>query len=157
MKEMAFAREWQCLGCAAVFVNALISVVLVDPDESRRSELVSCLEQERVPVLAVARLAEVEAWPVGKVLVADISSCPRFHTGAAHVVVMAGSDEERDEAAQITDASAVVVQANPAAVMSVLRRIAATNSVIGSTSGTTDRRSGRPERRRYTRRDRRST
>ena len=107
--------------------------------------------------MEATRLADVEAWPVGKVLVTDVSSCPRFDTGAAHVVVIASSDKERAEAAEITDGSAMIVNEEPAALVATLRRIAETNSIVPATSGTTDRRSGPPERRRHTRRDRRST
>jgi len=157
VRESAFAIEWRCLGCAAVFVNPLVSVVLVDPVEARRKALASCLTQEGIPVLEARRLADVEAWPVGKVLVTDVSSCPRFDTGAAHLVVIANSEEERDEAAAITDGSATIVTEEPAALMATLRRIAATNSIVPAPNGTADRRSGTSERRRHTRRDRRSS
>jgi hypothetical protein len=157
VRELAFAIEWRCLRCATVFVNPLVSVVLIDPIEARRTALASCLTQEGIPVQEATRLADVETWPVGKVLVTDVSSCPRFDTGAAHVVVIASSDEERVEAAEITDGSAMIVKEEPAALVATLRRIAATNSIVPATSGTTDRRSGAPERRRHTRRDRRST
>jgi hypothetical protein len=140
-----------------VFINPLVSVVLIDPVEARRTALALCLTQEGIPVLEATRLADVETWPVGKVLVTDVSSRPRFDTGAAHVVVIANSDEERAEAAEISDGSVTIVKEEPAALVATLRRIAATNSIVPATSGTTDRRGGPPERRRRTRHDRRST
>jgi hypothetical protein len=140
-----------------VFVNPLVSVVLVDPVEVRRTALAACLTQEGIPVLEATRLADVEVWPVGKVLVTDVSSCPRFNTGAAHVVVIANSDEERAEAAAITDGSATIVNEEPAALVATLRQLAAINAIVPGPSSTTDRRDGPPERRRHTRRDRRSS
>ena len=157
VRALTFAIEWRCLRCRTVFVNPLVSVVLVDPIDARRTALASCLRQESIPVLAATRLADVEAWPVGKVLVTEVGSCPRFHTGATDVVVIANSDEERAAAAAIAGGSAMIVQGEPEALIATLRRIAARNSIAPSTSGTRDRRSGPSERRRYTRRDRRST
>jgi CheY-like chemotaxis protein len=157
VRESTFAIDWRCLRCTTVFVNPLVSVVLVDPVETRRAALVSCLKEEGIPVVAVTRLADVETWPVGKVLVTDLNTCPRFQTGAAHVVVLTNSDEERAEAAAITDGSAIPVKEEPAALIATLRGIAKSNAIAPSPSGATDRRSGPPERRRHTRRDRRST
>lgn len=139
VREMAFAVEWRCLGCDTVFTTPRISVVLVDPVDDRRNVLVSCLEREGIPVLAAAHLAEIERWPIGKVLVTDVSSCPRFHTGAAHVLVIAASDEER-AAVEISDGSAAVVRGEPATLIAALRGIAASNS-LNPAASVRDRRS----------------
>ena len=157
VRELAFAIEWRCLRCATVFVNPLVSVVLVDRIDARRTALASCLTQEGISVVTATRLADVEAWPVGKVLVTDVSSCPRFDTGAAYLVVIANSDEERAEAVGITNGAAIIVKEDPAALVAALRRIAATNAVAPFTDDPSDRRSGPPERRRHSRRDRRSS
>jgi hypothetical protein len=72
-------------------------------------------------------------------------------------VVIANSDEERAEAVAITNGTAIVVKEDPAALVATLRRIAATNAVAPFTDGPSNRRSGPPERRRHSRRDRRSS
>ena len=115
----------------------------------------SCLAREDIPVRAATYLAELETWPVGKVLVTSIRSLSQFETGAQHVVVLADSDEER-AAAAITDGPATVITGEPASLLATLRTIAKANRGVPPDSGTDDRRGGPPERRRHTRRDRRS-
>lgn len=156
IRSMAFAVEWQCRRCEFVFVDAVISVVLVDPVDARREVLASSLVREGVPVVAVSRLAEMESWPVGKVFVADVSTLPRFHTGAAHVLVLADSDDERREAAVLADGRTTIVPGDAAAILSALRSIAAGQAVVPSPTGLGDRRRGPRERRRRPRSDRRA-
>jgi hypothetical protein len=153
---MAFAIEWQCRRCQFVFVDAVISVVLVDPVDLRREALASQLIREGVPVVAVSRLAEMESWPVGKVFVTDVTALPRFHTGAAHVIVLADSDEDRREAALLADGKTTIVPGDAAAIMTALRSIASAQAVVPSPTGLGDRRRGPRERRKRPRTDRRS-
>ncbi len=153
---MAFALEWRCLRCETLFASPLVSVVLIDPLETRRNALVLCLKREGVPVFAATRLADLVSWPVGKILVTDITTLPRFETGAEHVVVLVGSDDERTEANEITGGRATVVNGDPATLLTSLRGIAAANAIAPSPSDWGDRRIGPRDRRRHTRRDRRS-
>jgi hypothetical protein len=102
-------------------------------------------------------VVELEGWPVGKVLVTHAASVTPvwFDMGAAHVVVLADSDEERALAAGISDERATVANGDPAALLASLRTIAKSNA--GVPPGTQpERRSGPAERRRHSRRDRRS-
>jgi hypothetical protein len=137
-----------------VFVSPSVSVVLIDTDETRRVKLVSCLTREDIPVRAATCLADLETWPVGEVLVTNVGSLSRFETGAQHVVVLADSDEER--AVAITHGPATVITGEPTSLLATLRTIANANRGVPPGSGTDDRRGGPPERRRHTRRDRRS-
>jgi len=139
-----------------VFVSPLVSVVLIDTDETRRVKLVSCLTREDIPVRAATCLADLETWPVGEVLVTNVRSLWRFETGAQHVVVLADSDKERAAAAAITHESATVITGEPTSLLTTLRTIATGNRGVPPSSDTDDRRGGPPERRRHTRRDRRS-
>ena len=156
VRDHAFALEWRCVRCARVFVSPLVSVVLIDTDERRRLKLVSCLAREDIPVRAATHLADLETWPVGKVLVTNVRSLSRLETGAQHVVVLADSDEERAAAAASTDGLATVITGEPTSLLATLRTIAKANRGVPPDSGTDDRRGGPPERRRHTRRDRRS-
>jgi hypothetical protein len=156
VRDHAFALEWRCVRCARVFVSPSVSVVLIDTDETRRVKLVSSLTREDIPVHTAACLADLETWPVGKVLVTNVASLLRFETGAQHVVVLADSDEERATAAAITDGPATVITGEPTSLLATLRIIAKANRGDPASSGRDDRRGGPPERRRYTRRDRRS-
>ena len=156
VRDHAFALEWRCVRCARVFVSPLVSVVLIDTDERRRVKLVSCLAREDIPVRAATYLADLETWPVGKVLVTSIRSLSQFETGAQHVVVLADSDEERAAAAAITHGPTTVITGEPTSLLTTLRAIAKANHGRPTDSGTDDRRGGPPERRRHTRRDRRS-
>jgi hypothetical protein len=139
-----------------VFVSSLVTVVLIDTDETRRVNLASCLAREDIPVRAATCLSDLETWPIGKVLVTNVRSLSRLEMGAEHVVVLADSDEERIAANAMTDGPATVITGEPASLLATLRTIAKANDGVPPGSGTDDRRGGPPERRRHTRRDRRS-
>jgi hypothetical protein len=158
VREAVFAPEWGCLQCGAQFVSSLVSVVLIDGDDRRRDALVSRLQQEGIPVSAASRVAELERWPVGKVLVTHVASVTRFwfEIGAAHLIVLADSDEERALANRVIRGRAAVVDGQPAALLAVLRAIAEGKPIVPSKHGVRDRRRGPLERRRHPRRDRRS-
>ncbi len=85
----------------------------------------------------------------------NIRSLSQFETGAQHVVVLADSGEEL-AAAAITHGPATVITGEPTSLLATLRTIAKANRGVPPDSGTDDRRGGPPERRRHTRRDRRS-
>ena len=156
VRDHAFAIEWRCVRCARVFVSPLVTVVLIDTDETRRVNLASCLAREDIPVRAATCLADLETWPVGEVLVTNVRSLSRLEMGAQHVVVVADSDAERIAANAMTDGPATVITGEPTSLLATLRTIAKANHSDPTGSGTDDRRGGPPERRRHTRRDRRS-
>ena len=117
----AFTVVTRCLHCGRVFTQPL-SVVLVDGDHARRKGLVSLLRAEGIRVVPASRVANLERWPVGEVLVTDVAHSTRWwiDVGATHVIVLADTDEER-LLAQRTGASATVPSGNPTALLSILR------------------------------------
>src|SRR4026207_1802400 len=158
VREAAFALEWRCARCGQLSAAPLLSVVFVDGNGGRREKLVKCLEHEGIPVVAASCVAELEGWPVGKVLVTQAASVTPlwFDMGASHVVVLADSDEERALAARLNHARSPVAGSDPTALLASLRSIAKSNGMMGPDSDTPERRTGPAERRRYARRDRRS-
>jgi ribosomal protein L37AE/L43A len=158
VRDGAFALEWRCDRCGNEFINPLLSVVFIDGNERRRDELVSCLKREGIPVVAVSSVAELEGWPVGKVLVTSAHSVTSlwFDVGATHVIVLADSDEERALAAEINHDRATVADGKPASLLASLRKVPRILAAVSDGTVRPDRRSGPPERRRHPRRDRRS-
>jgi hypothetical protein len=158
VREGAFALEWRCARCGQLFADPLLSVVFIDGNDRRRRRLVNCLEREGIPVVAAGSVAELEGWPVGKVLVTHAASVTPlwFDMGASHVVVLADSDEERALAARMNHERATVANGEPAALLARLRTIAKSSGMTEPGDNTRERRVGPTERRRYARRDRRS-
>jgi hypothetical protein len=158
VRNGAFALEWRCARCGHLFADPLLSVVFIDANDGRRQKLVKCLEQEGIPVVAASSVAELEGWPIGKVLVTHAASVSPlwFDMGASHIVVLADSDEERALAAEIRHERATVASGDPAALLASLRTIAKSSASSPPGNRTPERRTGPRERRRHPRRDRRS-
>jgi hypothetical protein len=157
VRDDGFVLEWRCDVCGHLFVDPRLSVVFVDDDDGRRKKLVECLEHERIPVVSAGSVAELEGWPVGKVLVTHARAVTPlwFDMGAAHVVVLADTDEERALASAIRHERATVANGNPAALLASLRTIAQ-SWAAGPRNHARERRTGLGERRRHPRHDRRS-
>jgi len=157
-RDGAFVLDWQCARCGHAFATPRLSVVFIDDNDGRRQKLVQCLEREGIPVVSASSVAELEGWPVGKVLVTHAaSSTPLwFDVGAAHVVVLADSDEERALASELRHERATVASADPAALLATLRTIAQLQAAKPRRNHAAERRRGPAERRRHPRHDRRS-
>ena len=71
-------------------------MLLVEGDYARRSRLSRALRAEGMPVVAVGGIADVERWPAGDVVVTESRRFTPLwkEIGAAHVVVLADTDEE---------------------------------------------------------------
>jgi hypothetical protein len=158
VREGAFVHEWRCARCGHLFADPRLSVVFVDDNDGRRQRLVQCLEHEGIPVVSASSVAELEGWPVGKVLVTHAAWLTPFwfDMGAAHIVVLADSDEERALASGMNHERATVANGDPAALLASLRTIAKSNAVLPSRKHARERRTGPAERRRHPRHDRRS-
>ena len=158
VRDGAFVFEWRCTGCGHLFADPRLSVVFVDDNDNRRQKLVQCLEREGIPVVSAGSVAELEGWPNGKVLVTHARAVTPlwFDMGAAHVVVLADSDEERALASGIAHERATVANGDPAALLTSLRTIAKLKAPGPRGKRTPERRTGPTERRRHPRRDRRS-
>ena len=153
-----FVLESRCTRCGHLTTDPRLSVVFLDDNDGRRQKLVQCLEREGIPVVAAASVAELEGWPVGKVLVTPAASLTPlwFDIGAAHVVVLADSDEERALASGFRHERATVANGDPAALLASLRTIAKSTAAVPRKNRPPERRSGPAERRRHPRHDRRS-
>jgi ribosomal protein L37AE/L43A len=157
-RDGAFVLDWRCARCGQLFATPRLSVVFLDDNGARKQMLVQCLEREGIPVVSASSVAELEGWPIGKVLVTHAASLTPlwFDLGAAHVVVIADSDEERALAAEFSHERATVASGDPAALLASLRIIAKSNAARPRRNHTPERRSGAAERRRHPRHDRRS-
>jgi hypothetical protein len=109
-----------------------MSVVLVDPATGRRERLVSLLRAQGIRVVPVSRVASLEMWPVGDVLVTYVAHTTPWwiDVGAAHVIVLADTDEEQS-LAQRSGAVGVVASGNTAALLSILRSVAEASAAPG--------------------------
>src|SRR5688500_16472734 len=78
-------------------------MVLVESNDERRHEITTALRAGGVWVLAVGRMAELEQWPDGEVVVTESSSFTPWwkHVGASHVVVLADTAALGMEACQL--------------------------------------------------------
>src|SRR5258706_2890253 len=130
-RRTAFTVVSKCLHCGRSFTHPM-SVVLVDPATERREQLVSLLRAEGIRVVPVSRVASLERWPVGDVLVTYLAHTTHWwiHVGAAHVIVPADTDQERS-LAQRSGASGVVASGNTAALLSILRSVAESSAAPG--------------------------
>lgn len=128
-RRSAFAVVSRCPHCRKLFARPL-SVVVLDAADARREQTVSSLRADGIRVVAATRIAHLERWPVGEVLVTDAAHATRWWSdvGATHVVVLADTDEERS-LAERTGASAVLASGNSAALLSILRAVAELQSV----------------------------
>jgi|RhiMetdeSRZDD1v2_1073273.scaffolds.fasta_scaffold405846_2 hypothetical protein len=108
-----------------------LSAVLVDPATARREQLMALMRAEGIRVVPVNRVANLEMWPVADVLVTYVAHSTHWWiTGAAHVILLADTDEERSTA-QRSGAVSVVSSGDTAALLSLLRTIAAATTAPG--------------------------
>jgi CheY-like chemotaxis protein len=158
VRDGAFVLEWRCARCGHLFADPRLSVVFIDDNDGRRQRLVQCLEHEGIPVVSASSVAELEGWPVGKVVVTHTAALTPlwFDMGAAHVVVLADSAEELALASGINHERATVANGDPAALLASLHTIAKSKAAVPPGHRTPERRTGPVERRRHPRRDRRS-
>ena len=125
----AVAVVSRCPHCRRLFAHPL-SVVVLDAEDARREQTVSSLRADGIRVVAASRIANLERWPVGEVLVTDAAHATRWwsEVGATHVIVLADTDEERS-LAERSGASAVLASGNSAALLAILRSVAELQSV----------------------------
>ena len=75
-------------------------MLLIESRASRRDELASHLETVGLHVTTAGRIADVERWPAGEVVVTEAGRFTPFwkDVGASHVVVLADTAHEGAEA-----------------------------------------------------------
>lgn len=73
---------------------------MIESDSDLRERVAEGLRRSGVPVVAAARIAEVERWPVGEVVLTDLAHFTPFWktVGATHVIVMVETNTEGMEA-----------------------------------------------------------
>lgn len=77
-------------------------MLLIEADTRRRTELAAAVRASGLPVVAVGRIAEVEEWPAGEVVVTEGDQFTPWwkEIGARHVIVLADSPEQGVEACE---------------------------------------------------------
>ena len=90
------------------------------------------LRAEGIRVVPVNRVANLEMWPVADVLVTYVAHSTHWwiDARAAHVILLAETDEDRS-VAQRSGAASVVASGDTAALLSLLRTIAAATAAPG--------------------------
>jgi len=90
------------------------------------------LRAEGIRVVPVNRVANLEMWPVTDVLVAYAAHSMHWliDARAAHVILLAETDEDRS-VAERSGAASVVASGDTAALLSLLRTIAAATPAPG--------------------------
>jgi DNA-binding response OmpR family regulator len=75
-------------------------VLLLEEDEKRRDQLAHEIRAAGIPVVAVGRIAEIERWPDGEVVVTDAARFTPWwkKVGATHVIVLADRPEQGTDA-----------------------------------------------------------
>ena len=158
--DHAFAIEWKCVDCVKPFFTPLLSVTLLDSNGERRTTLAAAIETAGIRTVAAERLNELEQLPADASVIADLEMAATFASKIPHgvpLIVLVDSAAERTEAIERTDGRGIVVNGTPAAVLRLLKTIAKVKAAaVSMPSPITNRRHGARERRRTTRRDRRS-
>jgi hypothetical protein len=95
-RRSAVAVVSRCPHCQRLFAHPL-SVVVLDAEDARLEQTVSSLRAHGIRVVAATRIANLERWPVGEVVVTDAAHATRWWSdvGATHMIVLADTDEER--------------------------------------------------------------
>jgi len=72
-----------------------VSPLLIEPDDERLTTLCVALRAEGIDVIAVTRIAEVERWPAGDIVVTSDESVGSWwrDVGAAAVIVLSDTPE----------------------------------------------------------------
>lgn len=99
------------------------TVLLIEADPARRAQLSTALAASGMTVMAVSCIAEVERWPTGDVVVTDSDRFTPWWTrvGAAHVVVLADSEAEGEEACHRGASAWVPRTCSPEALVGTIR------------------------------------
>src|ERR1044071_6027438 len=97
-------------------------MLLLEPDNQRRQDMATALRAWGLPVTAVGRIAEIERWPIGEVVIVDAAwFTPWWLTiGANHVIVQVDTAEEGMALCSSGASAWVSRHCEPAAVVSAL-------------------------------------
>lgn len=158
--DHAFAIEWTCLVCVKPFLTPLLSVVLLDRDGDRRCRLVAEFEAAGIRTVSTERMTALEELPADVSVIADLEGAPALASKlppGIPLIVLIDSAKQRAGAIKRTDRRGIVVNGTPVAVLELLKAIARVKATdMPMPRPMLNRREGARDRRRTTRRDRRS-
>ena len=153
--DHAFAIEWKCANCVEPFFTPLLSIALIDSNGERRSRLVATIESA-----GVRTTNELEQLLPDLAVIVDLHAATALASklpDGVPLIVLIDSAAERIQASERTDDRGIVVNGTPTAVLKLLKTIAKVKALaVPMPPPIKNRRQGAPERRRTTRRDRRS-
>jgi hypothetical protein len=100
-------------------------VLLIESDPQRRTQLSAVLRSTGFSVVAVDRIADIELWPAGRIVITDAAHFTPWwtHVGAAHVIVLADSAKQGAEACAQGATGWVDRGCDPEALLDVLCRL----------------------------------
>jgi hypothetical protein len=112
-------------------------MVLIESNTKRRKAIATALRSAGIAVIAVERIAELERWPAGDVVVTESSSFTPLwkEVGATHVVVLADSPTLGSEACGHGASAWVPRMCAPSVVLSMLQTLSIWQPSISFTSG----------------------
>jgi hypothetical protein len=97
-------------------------VLVLEPDAQRRDQLARACEGAGFTVTAVARIAEIERWPDGDVVVGGAEHFSEMwkRLGAAHVIVLSNTPSEGIDACTRGAAAWIPRLCSPEALIAIL-------------------------------------
>jgi hypothetical protein len=101
-------------------------MLLIEADTQRRAELAAAVRASGLDVVAVGRIADVEEWPEGDVVVTqgDQFTPSWKELGARHVIVLADSPEQGAEACERGATAWIPRSCSSEALLGVVRTLA---------------------------------
>jgi hypothetical protein len=105
--------------------RGILTVILIESNTARRDQIASALRAAGNSVLAVERMADVERWPTGDVVITEAASFTPLWmaVGATHVVVLADSPALGLAAFSKGAAAWVSRSCNPDVLLATLKRL----------------------------------
>jgi hypothetical protein len=100
-------------------------MVLIESNTKRRKAIATALRSAGIAVTAVGRIAELERWPAGNVVVTETAFFTPWwkHVGATHVVVLADSPTLGAEACRNGASAWIPRMCAPAVVLKMLQTL----------------------------------
>ena len=97
-------------------------MLLIEPSPARRHRLAAALRDAGHTVVAVGNLAEIERWPSGEIVVTEGSRFTPWwkHVGASHVIVLASTPAEGQDACRRGASAWVPRTVGPAGLLAML-------------------------------------
>ena len=74
----------------------MAAVLVIQSDPELRRNLVAACRARRIPAIGVSRIAEIERWPTGQIVITDVAHLTSWwkHVGATQVIAVLDHSEE---------------------------------------------------------------